>query len=264
MITSRRDNLESYRVLWHSDCINNKLDNNAELMDINSTLKSIWLLVADVLTSETFVAALTAIVAAILGAGIAGYCSFLATKKAHEYNMEKADREEKAITRNTLALIMIEIKTAWDVYNNEYGKDLRLLEDGEPYVVTFPVGVNTFSLYDSSPSCLANLPIEIAEKIVLIYMRMKGLIAMIEVNNHDARQAHYAAENTLRKIFDDMVSFGRMPDRENLNNIYNTHVNHEATKIGMGSTADGMKLLGAEIEDLYNSLLKIKLRYQNI
>ncbi len=87
---------------------------------------------------------------------------------------------------------------------------------------------------------------------------------MIEINNHDTRQAHYAAENTLQKIRNDMTSFGRTLDGENLKNVYSTHVNYEATKIGMGSTADGMKLLGAEIEDLYISLLKIKLRYQNL
>lgn len=233
-------------------------------MDINNTLKAIGSFFAETLTSETFVAALITGLAAILGAGIAGYCSFLATKKAHQYNMEKTGREEKAITDNTLALIMIEIKTAWDVFNDEYAKELRLLEDGKPYVVMFPVGANTFSLYDSAPSCLANLPIEIAEKIVLIYMRMKGLIAMIEVNNHDMRKAHYAAENTLQKIRNDMTSYGQTLEGEKLSNIYNIHVNYEAIKIGMGSTADGMKLLGAEIEDLYTSLLKIELHYRNL
>lgn len=266
MIVSRRDTLDSYRTLWHSECIENKLKNNSEPlnMDFNNTLINIGSLLEKILTSETFVAASITALAAILGAGIAGYCSFLATKKAHLYNIEKTDREEKAFTSNTFTLIMIEIKTAWEVYNNEYANDLLLLKPGKPYIVIFPVGTNTFSLYDSSPSCLANLPIEIAEKIVLIYMRMKGLIAMIEVNNHDTRQAYHATEIRMQIIRDEMAARGRPLEGEDLESIYQNHINHEATKIGMGSTADGMKLLGAEIDDLYNSLIKLKQRYQHI
>lgn len=69
-------------------------------MDFNNTLINIGSFFAKALTSETFVAALITGAAALLGAGIAGYFSFLATEKAHQNNMEKAEREEKKITSN--------------------------------------------------------------------------------------------------------------------------------------------------------------------
>lgn len=88
------------------------------------------------------------------------------------------------------------------------------------------------------------------------------MIAMIELNNSDARQAYYSAENTMQKLRDGMTTNGWKLSPEKLDDIYKNHVNHEAVKLGMGSTADGMKLLGAEIEDLYISLLGIEQRYQ--
>ncbi|NMZ34066.1 hypothetical protein [Pseudomonas proteolytica] len=216
-------------------------------MDFSNIISGI----VKILSNETFIAAITA---AIFGAAIAGYFSFLAIKKAHKYNMEKADLEVRTVTSNTLRLIMIEIKTAWEVYDAEYAKDLNTLAEGEPYIATFPVGANTFSLYDSSPSCLANLPIDLAEKIVLIYMRMKGLIAMIELNNSDARQVYSSTEINVQAICNERVASGRPLTGEELEKVFNTHLNHEAVRLGMGSTANGMKLLGAEIKDLYIAL----------
>ena len=227
-------------------------------MDIINSLANLWTLES----RDTFVGAFFTVIAAICGAGIAGRFSFSAIEKAHTYNIEKAEREEKKITRNTLKLIMIEIKTAWEVYHNEYAADLKLIEKGKPYTVMFPVGANTFSLFDSSPSCLANLPVEIAEKIVLIYMRMKGMIAMIELNNNDARQALNAAESRMQTLYDEMTEYGKNFSSETLADTYKNYVNHEAVKLGMGGTADGMKLLGAEIECLHRSLLKMTHHYQ--
>lgn len=260
MIHSNQDKLDRYRTLWHSECLENKPIINSETlsMDINNTLAHLGTL----LSGDTFVGAFFTVIAAICGAGIAGYFSFLATKKAHRYNIEKAEREERIITRNTLALILIEIKAAWEVYHNEYAVGLKLIQQGKPYVVMFPVGTNTFSLYDSSPSCLANLPVEIAEKIVLIYMRMKGMIAMIELNNNEARQAFNAAESRMQALYDEMAEHGKKLSNETLAETYETYVNHEAVKLGMGSTADGMKLLGADIECLHTSLLKMARHYQ--
>ena len=223
-------------------------------MDLNYYFDIVISFFLRILPSESFVVPL---LAATLGATIAGVFSFKAIKKAHEYNLEKSDREEQRITENTLALLMIEIRTALELYNKEYAKDLKDIPKGKPYIVTFPVGTNTFTLYDSSPSCLANLPIEVAEIIVLIYMRMKGLIATIKINNSDVRQAHHAAENSMQIVLGGMAANGRQPNTESLDSTYQKYVNHEAIKLSMGATADAMKLLGDEIDALYVSLLKI-------
>ena len=264
MIDLSRDNLERYRTLWHSECIENKLSDSSGflIMDVSRSLANLDSSMAWMSISEPYVGAFFTVIAAITGAGIAGFFSFLATKKAHEFNIEKADRDQRAITSNTLALIMIEIKAAWGVYVDEYAVDLKSIESGKPYVVMFPIGVNTFSLYDSSPSCLANLPVEVAEKIVLIYMRMKGMIAMIELNNNDARQAFNAAESRMQALYNEATMSGKELSNEALEAIYKNYVDYEAAKLGMGNTADGMKLLGADIECLYASLLEIAPSYQ--
>ena len=85
---------------------------------------------------------------------------------------------------------------------------------------------------------------------------------MIELNNSDTRQAYYSAENNMQKLRDGIATNGWKLSAEKLDVVYKNHVNHEAIKLGMGSTADGMKLLGAEIEELYISLLEIEQRYQ--
>jgi len=186
-------------------------------------------------------------IAALLGAGIAGWFGFKATERAHAFALAKAEADDKRITRQTLELLMVEVSTALAVFDHEYAKDLEALPEGESYVCQFPIGENTFPIYDSAPTCLANLPPEISSTLVRLYMRMKGMIAMIKANNEDTAQAHAAARVELLKV--GTLSFID-PDK-----MYEKMVMAAADNLLMGSTADAMKGLAVEIRDLHKQLL---------
>lgn len=186
-------------------------------------------------------------VSAIIGAAIAGWFSFKAIERAHTFALEKAADDDARITRQTLELLMVEVTSALKIFDQEFAPDLEQLEDGEPYIVQFPIGENTFALYDAAPMCLANLRPEISSTLVRLYMRMKGMVAMIESNNADTAKAHEAARVELLKI--GRASFMETAD------LYERLVRVAANNMMMGTTADAMKLVAVEIRELHRTLV---------
>lgn len=182
-------------------------------------------------------------VSALVGASIAGWCSFKATKTAHKYAMQKAESEEKKVTRQTLSLMLTEIQTAWKIYKEEYAPDLDILPKEAPLLVVFPLGENVFVVYDSAPSCMANLPSEISENLVRIYMRMKGMMALIKLNNEETLEAIRLAQEQIIKLSGPIDE-----DR---------YIMHQATKLKMETNAQSMRALAGEIDELYARLLTL-------
>lgn len=185
-------------------------------------------------------------VSAVVGAGIAGWFGFQATKRAHAYALQKATTEEQKVTRNTLELLMVEISTALTIFEEEYASDLDQIPEGAPYICDFPIGENTFPIYDAAPSCMANFKPEVAAAIVRIYMRMKGMVAMIKMNNQETTQAHEAARMEMFKLSG--ISFTHSEG------LYEQFVIAAANNLQMGSTADAMKALAVEIRTLHRQL----------
>lgn len=193
--------------------------------------------------------------AAIVGALIGGGLSFLSIQFSHWLGVRKSLNEQITITKSTLQLLKVEINTAWTLYNLEYAKDLLSLDDGKPYFCIFPLGSNLFPLYDSAPSCLANIPQDTASDIVRLYMRMKGIATMIDLNNSDYTQAQKNARDSIQPILNKLVEDGKY-EIELAQKIYIQHLNFEAEKMLMGSTADGLKLVTSEVEGLIQGLNK--------
>lgn len=177
-----------------------------------------------------------------------------ATTKAHEYATEKSTKDEIRLTKNTLLLLNVELTTAWEIYIEEYGNELLELRASEPYICTYPVGANTFPIYDSAPSHLANIDPELSAKIVRTYMRMKGLISMIELNNTDCETAFTAGNDAVNNRLEEAKERGIEEITESatqrLNEYRENYIRLEATKLGMGVVADGMKSLTIELQEL--------------
>lgn len=186
-------------------------------------------------------------VSAVVGAAIAGWFGFKATERAHAFALAKVAEEDARTTKQTLKLLMVEVTTALKIFDDEYAGDLEALSDGEPYIVQFPIGENTFAIYDAAPTCLANMSPEISSTLVRLYMRMKGIVAMIKANNEDTAQAHAAARMELLRMGNATLMETGV--------LYEQLVRAAAENLLMGSTADAMKELAVEVRDLHRKLL---------
>lgn len=216
------------------------------LMDIMNFIASLF----DGLLSKEVAIAL---VAAYIGAR----ATSKATIRAHELATQKSKNDERAVTYNTLRLIKAELTTAWDIYMHEYGKGLLLVPDDSPYIMMLPIGDNPFPIYDSAPPCLANVDPSISAKIVRIYMRTKGLITMIKLNNVDCQAVYNAGRFATQKLVNKAIADGVAIDEDGarkINDYHTFYVDQEANQLGMGGTANGMKLLTGELETLLNNI----------
>lgn len=197
------------------------------------------------LSTEVFIA----LVAAYIGAR----ATSKATTKAHDFSVEKSKNDNLEITRNTLKLIKIELTSAWDIYFSEYGSDLLKLPEGDACVDIFPIGDNPFPIYDSAPSCLANIDPIASANIVRSYMRVKGLISMINLNNADCQTIYDAGRNATQELANKFVHEGKQLNNElaeKLEEYHDYYAHQEAKKLRMDRTAHAMKLLTIELQSL--------------
>ncbi|MGH8386830.1 MAG: hypothetical protein ACRESJ_15270 [Pseudomonas sp.] len=220
-------------------------------MDLNTIANGLASLVDGIYSKEVAIA----LIAAYIGAR----ATRKATIKAHEYAAEKSAQDEVRLTKNTLLLLSVELTTAWELYKEEYGNELLELETSEPYICYFSIGANTFPIFDSAPSHLANINPDLSSKIVRIYMRMKGLISMIEINNSDfdaaIKAGNEAVERMMKKANEEEKTLSEEAI-ERLDIYRENYITLEAKKIDMGSTADGIKSLTHELQDLIDATNK--------
>lgn len=188
------------------------------------------------------------LVAGLIGAAIGGYCTLLGTEKSHALATKKeADAEHERMV-STLMLLRTEIEAAWNIYRKEYADDLLRLPEGQPYLTGFPIGESPFSIFNSAPQALNLLPRELAKDIVHFYMRAKGLIAMIEMNNHDYEQALQHGRKQLAAILDQARLQNRPLQEEAQQRAFMDGVEFMAALQGMDGTPDVMRDLTRELE----------------
>lgn len=189
-------------------------------------------------------------ITALLGALIGGWFTRNATYRAHALEKSTAQLESLKVARNSIALITVELKSAWNIYNNEYAKDLMELPEGEAYVTVWAIGQNPFIIYDSMPQCLTELSPELSELVVQMYMRMKGVVAMVEDNNKYAEAAKQAGVQKLDAVMANSNSAGAEMTVEQANQhgeFLEAWVQWQAVKTGMGVHADAMKHFTTEL-----------------
>lgn len=201
----------------------------------------------------------TEVFIAITAAYIGAKATSKATTKAHNYSIQKSKNDELEKTRNMLKLIKVELTSAWEIYYLEYGLELLQLPDGAPCVDIFPIGENPFPIYDSAPSCLANIDPAISANIVRIYMRVKGLISMINLNNSDCQSAFSAGRHATQELANKAIAQGKEINEDltkKLDEYHDYYSHQEARKLRMGHTAYSMKLLTIELKDLLSTAEK--------
>lgn len=199
-----------------------------------------------VLRSEAFFALLTALIGALVG----GWFTRNATLKAHRLSTTSAQIENHTNTKNSLTLIRAEIKAAWSIYNQEYAPDLLKLPDGDPYLSVWAIGRDSFVIFDTMPQCLSEISTDVSEMVVKIYMRLKGVVAMVEQNNEYAGLASGVGIRRYDEILAPFIESGREISGEELKKhqeYLGEYIKWQAIKIGMGEHADALKKLTKEL-----------------
>ncbi|PKF23679.1 hypothetical protein [Pseudomonas hunanensis] len=183
------------------------------------------------------------LVVGLIGAGIGGYFTLKGTKQAHRLALEKeaAADHEKMIT--TLMLLRTEIATAWQIFRSEIGDEVLAQAPDEPLLRVFPIGESPFSLYNSAPQALNLLPSDLAQDLVHFYMRAKGLVAMIEMNNRDYEQALQHGRNLLGSRLVQDRNMSEQLQQE----LFQSGVEYMASMLGMGDSAEAIRGLAREL-----------------
>lgn len=192
----------------------------------------------------------------LLGAALGGYFTLKGAEKAHTLEKENSKSDEEKLLDNTLAMLKVEINSAWEIYWSEYGKDLLQLSETEPLLSTFPIGEDPFTIFNSAPAALAMAPREIAKDIVFFYMRAKGLIAMVKENSSDTEECRrYAFDSMMQKRHDPLMrDISIDVATKKLEEHYSACIDERAARLLMGSTADGMKMLTEELKTVVERL----------
>jgi hypothetical protein len=186
--------------------------------------------------------------AGIGGALIGGFCTLIGTEHAHKLTQEKEEIANKERLVTTLMLLRTEIDTAWGILKGELEAELLSKQAGTPYLDIFPIGDSPFSIFNSAPQALNQLPRNLAQDIVYFYMRAKGLIAMIQMNNQDLEQALQDARNQLNACFEQVWSQGGTISEAQQKQIFEGRLDHMAALLGMARTADAIRGLTQELE----------------
>ena len=179
----------------------------------------------------------------LIGAGIGGFCTLKGTNHAHRLALQKeaAADHEKMVT--TLMLLRTEIETAWQIFEDEIGSEMLAQTANEPYLAIFPIGDSPFPLFNSAPQALNLLPYDQAKDVVRFYMRAKGMIAMIEMNNRDYEQALQHA----RHLLDSHLAQNRDMPQKLQQELFQGGVEYMAAMLGMGDNAEGIRGLAREL-----------------
>ncbi|WEJ70349.1 hypothetical protein [Pseudomonas sp. PSE14] len=192
----------------------------------------------------------------LIGAAIGGFFTLKGAEKAHILEQENARADEDKLLDNTLAMLKVEINSAWEIYWIEYGKDLVELDDTEPLLSTFPIGEDPFTIFNSAPEALAMAPREIAKDIVYFYMRAKGLVAMVKENSSDTEECRrYAFDSMMQKRHDPaFLELTNDAFAKKLEEHYVACIDEMSARLLMVSTATGMKILTQELKEVVERL----------
>lgn len=179
----------------------------------------------------------------LIGALIGGAFTWVAAIRSHNLEVASKKKNDEQVLINTLSLIRAELTVAWGIYQEEFSNDLVELPYGRPYLNLFPVGANPFPIYDSAPPCLAELPPELAKDVVYFYVRAKGLIEMINVNNNAYLEAgKYARESLIKKQPEDRV------EPFDAGQFYAAKQYEMGVLLNMGGMTESLKALTVELE----------------
>ncbi len=126
----------------------------------------------------------SAIVGAIIGGGIAGYFSLRAVKEAHKNDLDLQGKNKEQTVKAFYKAIFDEIDTLWSHYTVDIGSKIEALQTGQPFLWSFLVIQDYFTVYNSNASLLGQInDDDLRRAIVVTYTKAKGLVDSFRFNN---------------------------------------------------------------------------------
>ncbi|MGP0173268.1 hypothetical protein ACSVIJ_15490 [Pseudomonas sp. NCHU5208] len=184
-----------------------------------------------------------------LGVFVGGYYTLRGARESHRLEFERGRVLQLENAKRALVLISIEITTAWDVFYSEYGEEILSEEEGKPHLSILPLSGSNFVVYEGLLGELSSIDPEVAEKIVRIYSRARGLVENVKFNNHEAEQCHKVASEYVRAVDKDLLSIaGRGADESVRDEHYLMKAFEHAKTINMGSTSQAVRNLAIEVQ----------------
>lgn len=206
----------------------------------------------DLGSTDAYISLATGLVGALIG----GLFTLRGTTRAHGLALKKEDAADRERMITTLMLLRLEIVGSWELFDEECGDDLLAQSEGTPFLNILPIGSNPFPIYDSGPPALNLLPRELAKDVVLFYMRAKGLVAAIEMNNRDYEQALQHARARLLSHAERAHEAGETLSDEAHDEVFSHSVDFMAGQLGMGDTADSIRSLAQELAPIVQRITK--------
>ena len=121
---------------------------------------------------------------AVVGGGIAGYFSWKATTRAHEYQSKQEKDYRAQRLQNLLQALHDELETIWERYQRMVGVQVEALKSGEPFPYHFPIFEDYFVIYNSNAELLGEIPdSDLRKLIVVTFTSAKGLVDSYRHNN---------------------------------------------------------------------------------
>ncbi|WP_236181999.1 MULTISPECIES: hypothetical protein [Pseudomonas] len=195
-------------------------------------------------------------VSGLVGAGIGGWFTLRGATKAHGLALKKEEAADWERMITTLMLLRTEIAGSWELFHEECGEELLRQPEGSPFLNILPIGANPFPIYDSGPPALNLLPRDLAKDVVHFYMRAKGLIAAIEMNNRDYEQVLQHARLRLLSHAEHAHKNDEEFSDNDHDEVFNYGRGFMAGQLGMGDTADSIRSLVQELEPIVQRITK--------
>lgn len=124
------------------------------------------------------------LIASIIGAAIAGYCSLKATKNAHKNELKKQENNQKNEIKNLLQAIHDEISILWETYLWGVGNDLEKLENEKPLNVYYPLTQEYFTTYNNMSHLIGTIENDkLRKSIIETYTMCRSLVDSYRLNN---------------------------------------------------------------------------------
>jgi hypothetical protein len=120
----------------------------------------------------------------LIGGGLSLLGAIVAVLIQGRMNKRQEELKEKLLLRGFIQSIKAEITILWDNYYGGVGKQLESLKEGEPFLTTYPITQEYFTIYTNSSFLIGRIENEALRKtIVETYNTARVLIDSFRLNN---------------------------------------------------------------------------------
>lgn len=134
----------------------------------------------------------SAIVGALIGGGLTGISSWLATNKQLRNAIHLQQQQKEQAINGLLQAMHDELETIWDRYKDTIGSRLESLPQNEPLLSYYIIGQDYFTIYNSNAFLIGHIgDADLRIKIVRVYTAARGLVDSFRMNNELIQRYEY-------------------------------------------------------------------------